>query len=56
MKRLKKGDVVRCKSMAEMLQMDRFLAKEGYMTDYQLRWNGEKVYWIVIEEDERAKK
>lgn len=56
MKRMKKGDVVRCHGLDEMLQMDRFLAKEGYVTDYQFRWNGEKVYWIVIDEDEHEKK
>ena len=53
MKRLQKGDVVKCRDLNEMLNMDKFLAHDGYSTDYKFRHNGEKVFWLVIDSDER---
>lgn len=53
MKRLQKGDVVKCRDLNEMLNMDKFLAHDGYSTDYKFRHNGERVFWLVIDSDER---
>lgn len=44
----KVGDLIECNSPQDMVMTDFELTKEGYITDYAYKVNGEKGLWIEI--------
>lgn len=51
MKRLKKGDTIKCHDKDELLELHDALQKDGYDTDFVYERDGLKGLWIVIEMD-----
>lgn len=51
MKRLKKGDTIKCHDKGELAELHEALEKDGYDTDFVYERGGFEGLWIVIERD-----
>lgn len=48
---LKVGTILKCRNVDEMLDTMYDLESQGYKTDFVLRKDGQKVFWLEIVDD-----
>lgn len=51
-KKLKKGDTIQCADVDDLIDTMTELAQNGIITDWIFEKDGQKGYWLVVEEIE----